>query len=214
MVGAFVEGAANFLTALGLPLKLCVAVVSVLVACFAATTLDTATRLQRYVVQELAEALHIRPLTNKYAATLAAVVLAVALAMMRGPSSATGQLAAHGTGGLYLWPLFGATNQLLAGLAFMVTALYLWRRNKPIWFLVAPMILMIVMPAWGLAWQMFNSQTGWLAAHNYLLLAIGAVTLVLQAWMIVEAALIWPRAKGLLEEALPPLTRMPPAASA
>ena len=56
MVGAFVEGGANFLTAIGLPLKLAVAVIAVLVACFAATTLDTATRLQRYVVQELAGA--------------------------------------------------------------------------------------------------------------------------------------------------------------
>ena len=207
MVGAFVDGAANFLTAIGLPLKFSLAVVAVLVACFAATTLDTATRLQRYVVQELAQAVGIRPLTNKYAATLLAVTLAVALAMMRGPALASGQPAPYGTGGLYLWPLFGATNQLLAGLAFMVTALYLWRRNKPVWFLVPPMILMIIMPAWALAWQMFNSQTGWWPTGNYLLLTIGAVALALQGWMAIEAALIWPRARGVLEQSLPPLNK-------
>jgi carbon starvation protein len=205
MVGAFVEGGANFLTAIGLPLKLAVAVIAVLVACFAATTLDTATRLQRYVVQELAAALHVKPLTNKYAATLFAVVLAMMLAMMRGPASAGGEPGRFGYGGLYLWPLFGATNQLLAGLAFLVTALYLWRRNKPIWFLVPPMILMVIMPTWALLWQMFNVETGWLNTRNYLLLGVGAVTLVLQIWMVIEAVLVWPRAKGVLEEKLPPL---------
>ncbi|MCA9170745.1 MAG: carbon starvation protein A, partial [Planctomycetales bacterium] len=53
-VGAFVEGGANFLSAIGLPLRLGVGVIATLVACFAATTLDSATRLQRYVIQELA----------------------------------------------------------------------------------------------------------------------------------------------------------------
>ena len=57
-VGAFVEGGANFLQSIGIPLKLGIAMIAVLVACFAATTLDTATRLQRYVVQELAATLH------------------------------------------------------------------------------------------------------------------------------------------------------------
>jgi carbon starvation protein len=102
---------------------------------------------------------------------------------------------------------------LLAGLAFMVTAFYLWRRNKPIWFLVLPMLLMIVMPAWGLAWQMFNAQTGWLVKENYLLLAVGAATLVLQAWMVVEGLLIWPRSRGVIEEALPPLAPRPDIAA-
>ncbi len=207
MVGSFIEGGANFLTAIGLPLKLAVAIVAVLVACFAATTLDTATRLQRYVVQELAAALHVKPLTNKYAATLFAVLLAMLLAMMRGPASATGEPGPHGYGGLYLWPLFGATNQLLAGLAFLVTALYLWRRNQPIWFIVPPMILMVIMPTWALLWQMFNAESGWLATRNFLLLGIGALTLVLQVWMLIEAVLVWPWVRGVHEESLPPLQR-------
>src|SRR5690606_15036813 len=54
MVGAFVDGSANFLRACGMPASLAVALMGVLVASFAGTTLDTACRLQRYVVQELA----------------------------------------------------------------------------------------------------------------------------------------------------------------
>ena len=53
-VGAFVDGAANFLKALGISAAFSTALMGVFVASFAATTLDTACRLQRYVVQELA----------------------------------------------------------------------------------------------------------------------------------------------------------------
>lgn len=201
-VGAFVEGGANFISAVGIPLKFAMAVVAVLVACFAATTLDTATRLQRYVIQELAGTFRVTPLTNKYAATLVAVLCGGAMALMPGPKG-------PGTGGLILWPLFGAVNQLLAGLALMVTAFYLWRRSKPVWFIVAPMSVLLVMPGWALLWNMFNEQNGWFGQEKYLLLGIGAIVLALQVWMIVEGVLIWRKAKGVLEEALPPLGPKP-----
>ena len=123
---------------------------AVLVASFAATTLDTATRLQRYVIQELAATMKFGLLTNKYAATALALLCGGAVAMIPGPNGVPG------TGGMLLWPLFGATNQLLAGLAFMVIAFYLWRRGKPVWFAVLPLVAMVVMPAWAMLWQMFH----------------------------------------------------------
>ena len=211
-VGAFVDGGANFLTAIGIPFKLGVGIIAVLVASFAATTLDSATRLQRYVVQELATTMHMKPLANKYVATGIAVVLGGAIAAVPGAGGIAG------TGGLLLWPLFGATNQLLAGLALMVTVFYLWRRNKPVWFVLIPMIIMVVMPAWALLWQLFNGQSGWVGqmteagwkwtlSDHKLIGTIGLITFALQIWMIAEAVLMWPKAKGVLEEALPPLTR-------
>jgi carbon starvation protein len=217
-IGAFVDGGANFLTAIGIPLQMGIGMIAVLVACFAATTLDSATRLQRYVIQEIAETIHLKPLGNKYVATAIAVLLGGAIAMLPGKE---GGLA--GTGGLLLWPLFGATNQLLAGLAFMVTAFYLRRRNKPVWFVVIPMLFMIVLPAWALLWQLFNGQTGWIGgfaanvsgetewvwrfANHKLLGTIGVITLSLQIWMVVEALLVWPKAKGVLEDPLSPLEK-------
>jgi carbon starvation protein len=201
-VGAFVNGAANFLTAIGMPLKMGISVIAVLVACFAATTLDSATRLQRYVIQELAGTLRIKPLTNKYLATLLAVVLAGMVAMI--PATPGGSA---GTGGLILWPLFGATNQLLAGLAFMVTVFYLWRRGKPVWFAAIPMVVMLIMPAWAMLWNMFNPETGWWHSGKAFLFWNGAAILGIQAWMVIEALLLMPRVKGILEEALPPLTK-------
>ncbi|TWT88388.1 Carbon starvation protein A [Pseudobythopirellula maris] len=190
-VGAFVEGGANFVAMLGLPRRLCVAIIAVLVACFAATTLDTATRLQRYVIQELAHTLRLAPLQGKHGATSLAVIAGGAVAMIPGPGG-------PGTGGLILWPLFGATNQLLAGLALMVVVFYLARRGLPLWFAVGPMLLMLVMPGWAMAEQIAedfwpNRSTAWP------LLLFGVAIMALQLWMVVEALLAWPRARGVLE---------------
>ena len=192
-VGAFVEGGANFLSALGIPLRHGIGIIATLVACFAATTLDTATRLERYVIQELAGSFRIAPLCNKYGATGLAVGLGLALAMMRAGNGPPG------TGGLILWPLFGATNQLLAGLALMVTAFYLWRRNKPMLAVVLPMFMMLLMPAWALISKIFMPDTGWLAQENWLLVAFGIGTLGLQIWMVIEGVAIWRRVQGVLE---------------
>ncbi len=194
-VGAFVEGGANFLTALSIPLKLGTAIIAVLVASFAATTLDTATRLQRYVIQELGSTLHIAPLRGKYVATTVAVITGGAIAMIPGP-------AGPGSGGLILWPLFGATNQLLAGLAFLVLVFFLLRRNMSIWFAAVPMVLMLLIPGWAMVHQI---QYDFWPNRNWLLLGFSSVILSLQVWMVVEAMIVWPTAKGVLEEELPPL---------
>lgn len=194
-VGAFVDGAANFLTALAIPIKLATAIIAVLVASFAATTLDTATRLQRYVIQELGDSLRIAPLRGKYVATLVAVISGGAVAMVPGP-------AGPGSGGLILWPLFGATNQLLAGLAFLVLVFFLLRRRLPVWFAAIPMVMMLLMPGWAMLHQIVHDF--W-PNRSWLLLSFGITIVSLQFWMIVEALIILPKARGILEESLPPL---------
>ncbi len=192
-VGAFVEGGGNMVAALGIPGDIAIAIMAVMVACFAATTMDTATRLQRYIIQELGAAMRVKPLTNKYVATGVAVVTGGAMAMIAGPSG-------PGSGGLILWPLFGAINQMLAGLAFLVVAFYLIRHNKPIWFLVAPLILMIVLPTWAMVHQL----SGFYQAGNWLLVGLGGLVQALQLWIVVEGILMWRKAKGILPAPLPP----------
>ena len=202
-LAAFVDGGGNLLNTLGIPLEFGIGIIAVLVASFAATTLDTATRLHRYVIQELAAATGFTPLGNKFAATGLAVALGCGIAMVPAPGSG------WGSGGLILWPLFGATNQLLAGLAFLVTFFYLWRRGRAVWFLCLPMAMMLILPVWALLWQMFHPESGWLPQGQYLLFGIGLATLALQVWMVIEALLVIPRARNVLEQALPPLA--PPA---
>ena len=108
-----------------------------------------------------------------------------------------------GEGGLILWPLFGVTNQLLAGLAFLVIAFYLWRRNRPIWFLVLPMLLMLVIPMWAMIEQIFTNRggdTAWWNQERWLLVGIGLATIALELWMIIEGLLLFPRVRGLIED--------------
>jgi carbon starvation protein len=190
---AFVEGGANFLTAIGVPLQLGLGIVAVLVASFAATTLDTATRLQRYVIQELGGSLHL-PTQNKYVATSLAVGVAGLIAVFAG--------SAPGAGGSLLWPLFGATNQLLAGLAMMVATFYLWRRNKAIAFIAIPALLMMLVPGWAMT---YNLIYDWIPNGKWLLAGFGCAILLLQIWMFIEGLLMWKKARGVLEPQLAPL---------
>lgn len=214
-VGAFVDGSANFLRALGLPAQFAIALMGVLVASFAATTLDTACRLQRYVVQELAASLgaqraslSVNPISwlrDKHGATIFAIVVAFLMAAVP-PEGLAWTWENVGKGGMILWPMFGATNQLLGGLAFLVIAFWMWRRRLPVWFVVLPTIFMLIMPAWAMTYQLFAEGSGWMDADvkNWPLILVAVATLALEAWMIVEAFIAWPQAKGKLEQLLAP----------
>lgn len=205
-VGAFVEGAGNFVASLGIPRPIAVALMAVMVASFAATTLDTATRLQRYVIQELATTANIGPLTTKHGATLLAVGVAAVVAAIPPPGRTWA--AGMGTGGLILWPIFGATNQLLAGLAFMVVAFYLARRKMPTWFIAGPAVLMLVVPFCAMLYQLgVINDAGWWQNGQYHLVVAGLIVCALEIWMVAEAVRMWPAVKGVLETELPPLQR-------
>ena len=214
-VGAFVDGAANFLKALGISAGFATALMGVFVASFAATTLDTACRLQRYVVQELAATLigpkatddlispagipvSMNPLSwlvNKHGATIFAVAVAWWMASL---PAAEGK--APGTGGLILWPLFGATNQLLGGLAFLVIIFWMRRQRMPVWFVVLPALFMLVLPAWAMGYQIFGQAIGstesWIDQERWLLVGIGSASLLLEAWMILEALAAWKKRRS------------------
>ena len=209
LVGAFVDGSSNFLKALGLPAGVAVAMMGVFVASFAGTTLDSACRLQRYVIQELAATVAPRTsgfdlfawLRGKHGATILAVACAAFIAAAP-PSGQEWSFANAGKGGLILWPLFGATNQLLGGLSFLVITFYLWRRGIAVWFVVLPMIFMLIIPMWAMIWQVFiggADTPSWLSQGKWLLVGIAVATLVLEVWMIIEAIKLFPRAKGIIE---------------
>ncbi len=196
-LAAFIDGAANMIQVLGIPLDLAAGIIAVMVACFAATTLDTATRLQRYVIQELGTSLHLPGLTNKYIATGIAVGTGGMLALLDGPKG-------PGSGGLLLWPLFGAVNQLLAGLAFLVLVFYLLRGRRPFWFLLAPLALMTLIPTWGMCYNIF---TQWIPAKHGLLVFLGGIVVLLQVWLIIEGGIVWYKIKkdGTVHLSMPSL---------
>jgi carbon starvation protein len=192
-VGSFVDGAANFLKSIGIAPAAAVALMGVFVASFAATTLDTACRLQRYVTQELAKATGVKPLTGKHAATMFAVALAALLAALPLPGTEW-SLDNAGKGGLILWPLFGATNQLLGGLAFLVILFWIRRRGLPHLFVLIPTIFMLIIPGVAMGIQLFQPG-GWIASAQWHLVFMGGATIVLEIWMIAEAWIAWGKAK-------------------
>jgi carbon starvation protein len=176
-ISAFVDGSANMLGTLGIPKGVALVIMGVFVASFAATTLDTATRIQRYVVSELFGGLKITALTNRYAATVVAVGSALVLAFATG---------AGGKGALTLWPLFGATNQTLAALALIIITLYLERRGGLKWLIPGiPAVFMAIMTIWAV----IMNQTKFLGAHNILLSIINICILITAVWIAVEGVI-------------------------
>lgn len=174
-LGAFIEGSANMITALGISRQLAVTIMGVFIVSFAATTLDTATRIQSYVVAELASESRFARFSRRKPATLAAVLSAMLLAFYTG----------DGKGAMALWPIFGAVNQLLAGLALLAVTSYLVHVKRPAAVTALPMIFMVVMTTWA----MLANASHLLAKGNIVLAGLSILIVVLQVWMLVES---WP----------------------
>ena len=173
-VGAFVNGAANMIAATGIPMSFAIVIMGVFVASFAGTTLDTATRIQRYIVAELFGNLKINFLTGKYVATSIAVLSALGLAFASG---------AGGKGALKLWPLFGAVNQTLAALALIIITVYLKEKGGMKWLVSGiPAVFMIFMTIWAL----IVNQTNFGTQHNMLLQTVNIIVLVIAVWIAIE----------------------------
>jgi len=176
-ISAFVDGSANMIASIGLSKNIAIVIMGVFVASFAGTTLDTATRIQRYVVSELFGDLKLNFLTGKYVATLIAIVTALILAFATG---------AGGKGALKLWPLFGATNQTLAALALLIISIYLKSKGGVKWlFAGIPMVFMAVMTIWALVLNQGSFGT----ANNLLLQVINIIILVVALWIVVEGVI-------------------------
>ncbi|MCK5163668.1 MAG: carbon starvation protein A [Desulfobacula sp.] len=173
-IAAFVNGSANMIASTGLPNGIAVVIMGVFVASFAGTTLDTATRIQRYIVSELFTSLKMNFLTGKYIATFIAVATALALAFATG---------AGGKGALKLWPLFGAVNQTLAGLALIIITVYLKTKGGMKWLVSGiPAVLMMFMTIWAL----ILNQTKFGTSHNMLLQVVNGLILFLAIWIAIE----------------------------
>ena len=168
---AFVLGGGALLEKLGLSVELARTLISVLIISFAATTLDTATRIQRMIITELGNATNIKPLKNKIGATILGVIPAYLLTL-------------NGTG-WKLWPVFGASNQMLAALTLMVISIYFWKKGRNIFPLLLPMLFIMFITIISL----FIKTNEFFITNNYLLLGINIILIVLISWMIIEGAL-------------------------
>jgi carbon starvation protein len=176
-IHSYVEGGARIIDGgLGLPHAIGANLLTVMLALFAATTMDTSVRLQRYIIQEWGQTYHIRPLTHPVASTLLAVGACMLLAFGAG--------GAAGTGGMIIWPLFGTTNQLLAALTLVVVSILLLRFARPVWYTLLPMLFLLGMTISALLYQLW----GFYKKGNSLLVSLDLLILVASIWVVLEAA--------------------------
>lgn len=174
-VNVFSEGIANFMASFGIPFGIGKIFTSLAISAFALTSLDTATRLGRFIFQEFFDTDDLsnkednkpNPLCNMYVSTTITVVCSGLLAVM---------------GYEKIWPIFGSANQLLAAIALMSIAIWLANSNKSFKELIIPIIFMFIVTIVSLC---FNIKAN--IGVNYTLVIIGILLLVLALILIKEA---------------------------
>lgn len=183
-MGAFILGTGNFLAALGLPENFAQAMIAVLIISFAATSLDTATRIQRLIIGELGETIPQKTVKNIFQNRYWGSLIAVGSAFLLIVSTKEGR------GGMTLWPLFGTTNQLIATLALFTITFWLMKKKINIAYTAIPLLFLTTI----LMWAIIEKILEYHAANNYLLLISQSFIFVLALWFIVEW---WIKAKRL-----------------
>ncbi len=136
---------------------------------FIMTTLDSATRIGRYVSEELfGSALRIKLFRNRFVSTIPIIALAAYLALTNWAS---------------IWPVFGAANQLVAALALLVVTVLLMQLGKPSKYTLYPTVFMLLTTVGALVYQI-----GWvfLPDGKWLLAVIAVVLIVLAGVMTAE----------------------------
>ena len=184
-VNAFVEGGAFIIhNGLGLPQATAATLLTVMAALFAGTTMDTGLRLQRYIFQEWGDIYNQQWMKKPSLATALAVGTCLLLAFGAG--------GADGSGGLIIWPLFGTTNQLLAGLTLLVITVMLVRLRRPMWYTLAPLCFLLIMTILALLIQL---RTFW-NQGNMFLLVLDVVVLMAAILVAMECAAALKRSRA------------------
>lgn len=186
-VTAFVQGGGTLLAnGLGLPAELGGTILAVMAILFAGTTMDTGLRLQRFVIQEAGELAGMK--VNTLVGTLIAVGVCMALAFGAG---------SDGTGGMVIWPLFGTTNQLLAGLTLAVITVILIKLGRSPVYTLVPLVFLLAMSIYALLVQMGQFYR----AENWLLLGMDVIILIAALWVTLEAVIAMRKGRDPAERA-------------
>jgi carbon starvation protein len=179
-IDAFIQGTTSFVVNLGfVSPSVASALIAMVVVSFALTTLDSATRLLRFNLEEIATSFGISAFKNRYLSSAAAC-------------GAIGFFAFYEVGGkpaaLALWTLFGTTNQLLAGLTLTLATLYLRQKGKNTWLTGIPAVFMMGSTLVAMVINLRNFAPGG-ERPDTLLLIVGGVLFILGFWLLIEAAL-------------------------
>lgn len=185
-IAAFIDGGAAIMEkGVGLSAELSATMLTVMAALFAGTTMDTGVRLQRYIFQEWGEIYHIKTFQKGSVATLLAVGTCLLLSFGAGGAS--------GSGGMIIWPLFGTTNQIMAGLTLLVVTVMLLKAGRRIWFTLIPMVFLMVISIIALLLQLktFYLDSKWLLLVLDVVIFICSILVCLECVAALKQH--WPR---------------------
>ncbi|MCP2040697.1 carbon starvation protein [Neisseria sp. HSC-16F19] len=185
-MGAFIDGGAAIMhEGIGLSPELSATMLTVMAALFAGTTMDTGVRLQRYIFQEWGEMYQIKSFQKGSVATLLAVGSCALLAFGAG--------GLKGDGGMLIWPLFGTTNQLMAGLTLLVVTVLLLKARRPVWYTLLPMAFLLLMSVLALLLQLksFYTDGKWLLVVLDIIILICSILVSLECIAVLKRA--WPK---------------------
>ena len=166
-IGTFSAGAGFFMSHLGIPESTAVTFAALTASAFLLTTLDSATRLMRYAIQELGEG-RTKAFKSNHVATSTGLVGSAALAL-------TGTWST-------VWPLFGAANQMLGALALLAVAAWLIKSGVKAYFVIIPMLFMFCVTVAALGVLMYKN----FAAENYMLTSMAFILFVLCIFLAIE----------------------------
>ena len=178
----FAAGFGRFTEALGIPAHLGMLYGGLAISTFLLTTLDTATRLARYVFEELVGRRGIGMKLTANVCTLGLPLLLLNLDVESGGET----LPAY----KLIWPMFGATNQLLGGLALLTVTVWLKKTGRKCLFAAIPMVFMIVMTGVALVQIIIRAaraEGGLWDGANAVRFGYSLVLLVLAGFLVVEA---------------------------
>lgn len=181
--GGFITGGALLISnGWGFSQSFSQTMLAVMVVLFAGTTMDAGLRLTRYIIQEWGNIYEISPLKNNYVSTLVAVGACLLLAF--GVSNGN----YPGDGGTLIWPVFGATNQILASMTLIVLSVYLIKLGRPARYLLTPMIFILLMAIWASVWYVMDyvSRGQWILVAIQVAVMVSAVFIILESWAAVS----------------------------
>ena len=181
--GGFITGGALLISnGWGFSQSFSQTMLAVMVVLFAGTTMDAGLRLTRYIIQEWGNIYEISPLKNNYISTLVAVGACLLLAF--GVSNGN----YPGDGGTLIWPVFGATNQILASMTLIVLSVYLIKLGRPARYLLTPMIFILLMALWASVWYVMDyvSRGQWILVAIQVAVMVSAVFIILESWAAVS----------------------------
>ncbi len=165
------QGIGNFFAVVGIPHKLGASFGLLALSTFILTTLDTATRLGRYIFEEF---FGLRGAGSRFLSTAATLLLPLLFVLITLKDPQGNPIPVWKA----IWPVFGATNQLLAGLTLLVILVWLRKTGKMSFYIAVPMFFMNIMTVWALIQLIGQYGFGTVGLIAMLLFALALVLMV------------------------------------